>query len=143
MPTSTARVIVPGKVSAWKSKRANLVVITTHWKHMRCLFPQHGPGRKHERFVCLDDWQNGIVLAHPQPFLRGLIESDGCRSHNWVNGKDYPGYSFTNASVDIRQLFIRTCDQLGVHWTKADIRDVHVSRRPDVEYLDTFIGPKW
>jgi hypothetical protein len=139
---AAARLVVPGRVSAYKSKHANLVIVTTHWKHMRCLFPQHGPGRKHDRFICLDDWQNQIVARFSEPFLRGLIESDGCRSANWVKGKNYPRYSFTNASVDIRRLFTRTCDLLDVRWTKANVRDVHISRRPDVAYLDSFIGPK-
>ena len=25
------------------------IVVQGHWKHWTCLFPQHGPGRKHER----------------------------------------------------------------------------------------------
>ena len=36
-----------------------------HWKHWPCLFPQHGPGRKHERPIVLEDWQRAIVEAHP------------------------------------------------------------------------------
>ena len=27
------------------------------WKHWPCLFPQHGPGRKHERKIRLEAWQ--------------------------------------------------------------------------------------
>ena len=140
---ATARAIVPGRVSAYKVKDVNLVVVTTHWKHMPCLFPQHGPGRKHDRLIILDDWQNEIVLAHPQRFLRGLIESDGCRVINRVNGGEYPRYMFSNASTDIMALCIRTIEQLGLHWTTANSRNIAVSRRPDVEYLDSFIGPKW
>jgi hypothetical protein len=30
-----------------------------------------------------------------------------------------------------------------VHWTTADKWSVAISRRPDVDHLDTFIGPKW
>jgi hypothetical protein len=140
---AAARLVVPGRVSAYKSKAAHLVVITTHWKHMRCLFPQHGPGRKHERFIAFDHWQNEIVLAHAQWFLRGLVESDGCRDLNHVKGKDYPRYSFTNASVDIRRMFTRTAELLDVHWTQMNERTVAIARRPDVAYLDSFIGPKW
>jgi hypothetical protein len=140
---ATARAIVPSKVSAYKSKRSNLVVITSYWKHMPCLFPQHGPGRKHDRLIILDDWQNEIVLAHPQRFLRGLIESDGCRVINRVNGGEYPRYMFSNASKDIVALCIRTIEQLGLHWTTANRRNIAVSRRDDVECLDSFIGPKW
>jgi hypothetical protein len=140
---ATTRAIVPGRVSAYKSKRARLVIVTTYWQHLPCLFPQHGPGRKHERSIELTDWQDEIVVAHPKRFLRGLIESDGCRSVNWVNGTNYPRYMFANVSDDIRGLCTRTLDQLGVHWTTANTRNIAVSRRADVAYLDTFIGPKW
>ena len=30
------------------------VVVQGHWKHWPCLFPQHGPGRKHERPIVLE-----------------------------------------------------------------------------------------
>ena len=49
---------------------------------------------------------------------------------------------FTNASTDIMGLFTSTLDALGVHWTRTMPRVVAVSRRDDVEYLDTFVGPK-
>jgi hypothetical protein len=140
---AAARLVLPGRVSGYKSKKANLVVVTTHWKHMRCAFPQHGPGKKHDRFIAFDHWQNEIVLFHPELFLRGLIESDGCRSANWVKGKNYPRYEFTNLSVDIQQMFIRTAELLDVHWTRMNAKNLAIARRPDVAYLDSFIGPKW
>ena len=69
-----------------------VVVQRSRWKHWPCLFPQHGPGRKHERPIVLEDWQRTIVEAHPGPFLRGLFHSDGCRAKNWtrkiVAGRD-------------------------------------------------------
>jgi hypothetical protein len=135
--------VLPRKVGTHKVPDVNMVTVVSHWKHMRCLFPQDGPGRKHDRLIMLDDWQNEIVLDHPQRFLRGLIESDGCRTINRVNGGEYPRYMFSNRSVDIRNLFIRTVEQLGVHWTTANKWGLAVSRRADVEYLDSFIGPKW
>jgi hypothetical protein len=36
-------------------------------------FPQHGPGRKHDRKIELVPWQREIVDRHPQEFLRGLF----------------------------------------------------------------------
>lgn len=140
---ATTRALVPGRVSAAKVRDVGLVIVTTYWNHLPCLFPQHGPGRKHERLIVLDDWQDDIVLAHPKPFLRGLIESDGCRSINRVNGGEYPRYSFSNRSEDIRALFVRSVEQLGLRWTTANRWTVAVSRRPDVAVLDDFIGPKW
>ena len=49
-----------------------------------CLFPQHGPGRKHERPIGLAGWQQEIVAAYPWDFLRGLLHSDGARVNNWA-----------------------------------------------------------
>ena len=57
---------------------------TVGWKHWPCLFPQHGPGRKHERSIVLEPWQRAIVDAHPGPLLRGLFHSDGFRVTNWT-----------------------------------------------------------
>jgi Homeodomain-like domain len=31
--------------------------VSSYWKHWPCLFPQHGPGRKHERRIALVPWQ--------------------------------------------------------------------------------------
>ncbi len=139
----TARAVLPRGVHAYRRPNVRMVIVLSHWKHMRCLFPQHGPGKKHERLIVLDHWQNEIVVAHPKPFLRGLIESDGSRSVNWVNGTNYPRYFFSNLSADIQQLCTRTLDQLDVRWRQTNARNIAVSKRPDVEFLDSFIGPKW
>jgi hypothetical protein len=45
-------------------------------------FPQHGPGRKHNRKIELAPWQREVVDRFPQEFLRGLLHSDGCRTVN-------------------------------------------------------------
>lgn len=47
--------------------------IKVYFKHLDCLFPQHGPGKKHERPIVLEPWQQEIVDAHPWEFVRGLI----------------------------------------------------------------------
>lgn len=106
-----------------------------------CLFPQHGPGRRHQRLIELTDWQEALVALYPQLLLRGLIHSDGCRfintGTNWVK----PRYSFSNRSDDIRRIFCKACDLLGLRCTMAP-NTVYVSRKADVEILDSFIGPK-
>ena len=61
-----------------------VIVVQSQWKHWPCLFPQHGPGRKHEREIRLEDWQREVVSSHPSDFLRGLFHSDGCRVANWA-----------------------------------------------------------
>ena len=58
-------------------------MLQSTWKHWPCLFPQHGPGRKHERVLGMADWQWTIIREHPADFLRGLFHSDGCRASNW------------------------------------------------------------
>ncbi len=83
-----------------------------------------------------------IVDRFPAPFLRGLIHSDGCRVLNWVNGTAYPRYHFSNASSDIRDLFGRACDRLGISWRQNNARNLSVARRESVRELDAFVGPK-
>ena len=116
--------------------------ISSYSKHWICLFPQHGAGPKHKRLIRLVDWQQDIVDRFPAPFLRGLLHSDGCRVLNWVNGKPYPRYHFTSASSDIRALFGRACDRIGVQWRPNNARNLSVARRESVRILDEFVGPK-
>ncbi len=59
-----------------------VVVVQSHWRHWPWLFPQHGPGRKHERPIVLEPWQEQIVEALPAEFLRGLFHSDRSRVKN-------------------------------------------------------------
>jgi hypothetical protein len=99
-------------------------------------------GRKHLRKILLTQWQEQIVDEYPDRLLRGLIHSDGSRDLNWVNGKSYPRYSFSNASRDIQSIFCATCDKLGVHWTQPFWKTISIARRPDVAKLDSIIGPK-
>ena len=58
------------------------VIVEAAYKHWPLVFPQHGPGRKHNRAIVLHEWQRAIVDRRPEPFLRGLIHSDGCRTVN-------------------------------------------------------------
>jgi hypothetical protein len=126
------------------------VNVSSYWKHWPCLFPQHGPGRKHNRDIELASWQQEIVAVHPKALIRGLIHSDGTRHINEVPRRlssgtkryRYPRYMFTNASTDILGIFTDTLDLLGVHWTQTNPRNISVARRNDVAFLDTFVGPK-
>ncbi len=58
--------------------------IKVYSKHLPCLFPQHGPGKKHERPIVLERWQQDVVDAHSWELLWGLLHSDGCRITNWA-----------------------------------------------------------
>ncbi|MEO9324625.1 helix-turn-helix domain-containing protein [Nocardioides sp. C4-1] len=126
------------------------VVVSSNWQHWPCLFPQHGPGRKHERTIVLEDWQRAVVETRPGPFLRGLFHSDGCRARNWTRRRvagewkryDHPRWQFTNVSADIRELCCWALDLAEVRWRQSSWNCVSVSRRADVARLDALIGMK-
>ncbi|WP_405494095.1 transcriptional regulator [Streptomyces sp. NBC_00096] len=134
-----------------RARKAGCHDVKVYSKHLTCLFPQHGPGKKHERRITLEDWQQAIVDAHPWEFLRGLIHSDGCRVTNWTvrNGKryEYPRYFFTNKSDDIRKLCTDTLAKVGVQWTVlargCDPFNVSIARKASVALMDEHIGPKY
>lgn len=111
-------------------------------KSWLCLFPQHGPGRKHEREIELTDWQRRLMVRWPALLLRGLIQSDGCRFQNTGRGWSHPRYSFDNLSAGIRAIFCDACDIVGLHWTTSGEKTIYVSRKADVAVLDRFVGPK-
>lgn len=127
-----------------------VTVVQSYWKHWPCLFPQHGPGRKHERVLGMQPWQWAIVEAHPADFLRGLFHSDGALSQNTVfkdlaGGRKaylYPRWQFSNASEEILGWCGDTLDLVGVRWRRSNTRVLSVSRRPDVARLTALIGEK-
>jgi hypothetical protein len=128
------------------SGRESYVILTSYGVVWLCLFPQHGPGRKHQRPIQLEQWQQRIVDNHTGLFLRGLIHTDGWRGLNRVRvkGRDYayPRYQFSNRSDDIRRLFTDACDRLGVAWRPWGRYHISVARRGAVARLDEFVGPK-
>jgi hypothetical protein len=84
------------------------------------LFPQHGLGKKHERAIVLVPWQQELVDRWPEQLIRGLIHSDGCRFQNTGRGGwSWPRYAFSNRSADIRSIFCRSCERMGLHWTAS------------------------
>jgi hypothetical protein len=120
----------------------SLVEVSAYSRAWPCLFPQHGPGRKHERTIELVGWQEALVRLHAQSLLRGLIHSDGCRFINTGRGGwTCPRYVFNNKSDDIRRIFAEACAMLGLRNTFTP-RAVYVSRKADVLRMDEFVGPK-
>jgi hypothetical protein len=65
-------------------QQTGCTMVKSHSKHWTCLFPQHGPGRKHQRTIELAQWQEVIVRRYPGEFARGLFHSDGWRGVNRV-----------------------------------------------------------
>lgn len=128
-----------------------MTILHSGWKRWPEFFPQCGPGRKHERSIVLAPWQQEIVDEHPWQLLRGLLHSDGCRTINRFETKlpsgrvaeyAYPRWFFSNESEDIRGLFARTCEAVGVRWTQSNRRNLSVSHRRSVALLDEHVGPK-
>lgn len=127
------------------------VEVSSYAKHWPCLFPQHGPGRKHSRAIELADWQQAIVGRYPGDFARGLFHSDGYRGVNRVRGRllggdrwyEYPRYLFVNKSADILLLCGQALDLLGVEWRFSKPNVISVARREAVARLDEFVGPKY
>jgi hypothetical protein len=134
--------VLANKVSRVTKRGEGCTEVGSCSKHWLCLFPQHGPGRKHERKIELTVWQQELVDRDPRPLLRGLLHSDGCRVLNWVNGTADPRYHFSNVSADIRGIFGRACDQLGIEWRPNNRWSLSVARRGSVALLDGFVGPK-
>ncbi|MFF9348550.1 transcriptional regulator [Streptomyces sp. NPDC014734] len=135
----------------FRVQRQGCQYVSCHSKHWPCFFPQHGPGKKHEREITLEPWQQHLVGTHPWEFVRGLIHSDGCRITNWttriVAGEkrryEYPRYFFTNLSSDIIGLFTGALDLVGVEWKRANSRNISVARRASVALMDAHVGPKY
>ncbi|GHJ44888.1 hypothetical protein Cs7R123_22300 [Catellatospora sp. TT07R-123] len=124
----------------------NCTTVQSYSKHWPCLFPQAGPGRKHERPIVLEPWQEEVVAAHPGAFVRGLFHSDGCRTTNRVTkaGRvyEYPRYLLANESADILALCGAALDRLGIAWRPNRRNSLSVARRDAVAHLDLHVGPK-
>jgi hypothetical protein len=120
--------------------------VSNYWKHWPCYLPQHGPGPKHKRTIVVADWQREIVTAHVQPFLRGMIHSDGTRIVATERKGRYvrhaPRYAFSNRSEDILRLFRDACEMAGIHCTRASAKQIAVYSKAAVARLDEFVGPK-
>ena len=134
--------VVPRNRVGRVTREGSWTEVYAYSQHWPCIFPQHGPGRKHKREIEIRNWQVDLVKKVPEQFVKGLIHSDGCRFDN--PGRDgwcAPRYSFSNRSDDIIALFCWGCELLGLHWTESK-HTIYVSRQADVARMDEFIGPK-
>ncbi len=119
-------------------RRGSVAIVNAYANAWPQLFPQHGAGRKHLRPIILEPWQQSIVEQYPAEFVRGCIDSDGCRHRRIVAGRNYPAYSFSNHSPDILGLFLWACGLIGLRPRRANRVTVSVARRADVAALDRF-----
>jgi hypothetical protein len=117
------------------------VVLGVYHQHLSCLFPQHGPGKKHERAIVLEPWQWTIVATAPWQFLRGCIRSDGCVFVNRTGPYEYVSYDFSNLSTEILEAFVAVCQLVGLK-PRRYATHVRLNRREDVERLVERVGLK-
>jgi hypothetical protein len=135
-------VLMPGQRAAGLSRSDHCTEVSLYSKHWLCLLPQHGPGKKHQRPIRLDAWQQALVKHATEEFVRGLIDSGGCRVVANDRGVRSVRYHFSNRSEDIRGLFTEALDALGIPWTRPNRHTIAVYRKVAVARLDEFIGPK-
>jgi hypothetical protein len=134
--------LMPGQRAGTWRRHDNCTEVYLYSKHWPCLFPQHGPGKKHLRPIRLEPWQEQLVKEATKDFIRGLIDSDGCRVVANDRGVRSVRYHFSNRSDDIRALYCAALDHLGIPWTQPRWVDIAVYRKAAVARLDEFVGPK-
>lgn len=134
--------LMPGQRAAVRSLPKGCVEVSLYSKHWPCLFPQHGPGRKHNTTIALAPWQQALVNQATEEFILGLIHSDGCRVIANDRGVRSIRYHFSNRSEDIIGLSTAALDTLGIHWTRSTKYIVSICRKADTARLDEFVGPK-
>jgi hypothetical protein len=120
--------------------------VSVYCSHLECLLPQHGPGRKHERPIELEEWQERILALEPWPFIRACIWTDGCSFINRTGPYEYLSYDFTNHSKDVVDLFTGACDSVGLtDYRVTSYRrawKVRINRRPSVALMLEHVGIK-
>jgi hypothetical protein len=143
---SAVSLVAPMNSVSVVSRQGNVVDVSSWSKHWPCFFPQHGPGKKHERPIELEGWQRNILDRWPWRFLRGLIHSDGSR---FLNPSIHPNktywytrYLFSNESKDILGLFLEYCEKVGVDARHSKTCEASVAKRRAVAQMDQHIGPK-
>lgn len=136
-----ARVVPDNSVGRHYRYDGRMAVLDAYHRHWSCLFPQHGLGKKHDRPILLEPWQEAFVSAAPWRFLRGCIRSDGCLFVNRTGKYAYECYDFANVSRDILELFASTCALVGVEF-RLYPKSVRIHRRASVELMLEHVGRK-
>lgn len=124
-----------------------MTILSLYSRHLLCLFPQHGPGYKHEREIRLEPWQVEATQSHPWSLLRGLIRSDGCSFINRTGPYEYLSFYFSNRSKDIARIFEQARRAVGVrfrsnHNDKRQLWEIRINRRESVALICEHVGVK-
>jgi hypothetical protein len=132
----------PGRRVGWfHSKKGTTTILSLYCTHLACVFPQHGPGRKHSRAIVLERWQRRVLERAPWAFLRGCIRSDGCVFVNRTGRYSYVSYDFKNRSGDILGLFAEACEIAGVDYRRYS-GHIRIYRRASVARMLEHVGIK-
>lgn len=135
------RMLPDNQVGRVVAEQGRMIVLWAYSSHLTCLFPQHGVGKKHERQIVLEPWQQEAVDAAPWAFLRGCIRSDGCVFINRTGRYEYLSYDFANVSQDILDLFVVVCCSVGLR-PRRYAKHCRLYRRDDVATLVDRVGLK-
>jgi hypothetical protein len=122
-----------------------MVVVSLYSSHLYCVFPQAAEGKKHERRILLEPWQQSVVERAPWGLIRGLIRSDGCSFVNRTGPYKYLSYDLSNKSSDIIELFTMACSLVGVEYRVTCWRgkfSVRINRRKRVCLMLAEVGVK-
>ena len=122
------RVFPANRVRCFSADGGSTLMLCVYSSHLPCVFPQHGAGKKHQRTIALESWQQDLVDRAPWSLLRGLTRSDGCVFVNRTGAYRYETYEFRNQSSDLLDLFSQTCDRVGVDHRRTPER-IRINRR--------------
>jgi hypothetical protein len=136
-----ARIVPGNRVGRQMLHEGHMVTLHAYHGHWTCLFPQHGPGKKHHRPIVLEPWQRSALSQAPWAFLRGCIRSDGCVYINRTGKYAYESYEFANYCPAILELFATTCARVGVE-CRSYRTSVRIYRRASVALMLDHVGRK-
>ena len=141
-----AEVMPSSRASVQLRRDGACVEVYSFSKHWPCLFPQHGPGRKHERRIALTDWQRAPLRPAPSSCFAGSstrtaagrsTASGAPARHTPIRATPSPTTPPTSAGSSATYL-----DALDIAWRPMGWRNISIARRDAVAKLDAFIGPK-
>lgn len=148
------QILFPNKtVKFYNRKKSDCINIKLTAINLNLLFP-HGRGLKHTRKIELANWQEKMIEKYPKEFIKGIIESDGCRfAPRKKQCPSYIIYQFTNCSLDIHLLLQKFAKQIGLNFTFRERKNIKLKYRTPAyltcfndkksfEILESFIGPK-
>jgi hypothetical protein len=145
---SNLQILLPdNSCHRYKPKNKNIWLTLAYSKILPLLFPQYGLGKKHDRKMNLEKWQQDIISEYPKEFIRACFQSDGSLYLQSVGPYKYLSYNFTNKSEDIIDWFLSTLKLINInkekYWHKTkEIYFIQNFSKEDKKILQTIIDKK-